>query len=92
MASDREAGRQHRQSDPPSTEEFVSAQRPPPKDAEKDLEADPEAPLYTSTELEDENGERYVIQQQNVGPGNELGGGEWPDPHTPPRPPAPGAD
>ena len=52
---------------------------------------DPEAPLYTSTELEDENGEPYVIQQQNVGPGNGLGGGEWPDPHTPPQAPAPGA-
>jgi hypothetical protein len=55
------------------------------------IEEDPEAPLYTSTELEDEHGEPYVIQQQNVGPGNELGGGEWPDPDTPPRPPAPGA-
>jgi hypothetical protein len=56
------------------------------------IEEDPEARLYTSTELEDEDGEPYVIQQQNVGPGNELGGGEWPDPHTPPKPPAPGAD
>jgi hypothetical protein len=56
------------------------------------IEDDPEAPLYTSTELEDEDGEPYVIQQQNVGPGNEEGGGEWPDPHTPPRSPAPGAD
>jgi hypothetical protein len=52
---------------------------------------DPEAPVSTSTELEDEDGETYVIQQQNVGPGNELGGGEWPDPETPPQPPAPGA-
>ena len=52
---------------------------------------DPEAPLYTSTELEDANGEPYVIEQQNVGPGSELGGGEWPDPDTPPQPPAPGA-
>jgi hypothetical protein len=34
---------------------------------------DPEAPLYTSTELEDEDGEPYVIQQQNVGRGRELG-------------------
>jgi hypothetical protein len=52
---------------------------------------DPEAALYTSTELEDEEGEPYVIEQQNVGPGSELGGGEWPDPDTPPKPPAPGA-
>jgi hypothetical protein len=32
-----------------------------------------------------------VIQQQNVGPDNEDGGGEFPDPHTPPQRPAPGA-
>jgi hypothetical protein len=55
------------------------------------IDEDPEAPLYTSTELEDEDGEPYVIQQQNVGPGNELGGGEWPDPDTPPKSPAPGS-
>ena len=55
------------------------------------IEDDPEARLYTSTELEDENGEPYVIQQQNVGPDVEQGGGEWPDPNTPPKPPAPGS-
>jgi hypothetical protein len=65
--------------------------RPPDEAAGATDVDDPEAPLYTSTELEDENGEPYVIQQQNVGPGNELGGGEWPDPHTPPQAPAPGA-
>ena len=32
------------------------------------------------------------IQQQNVGPDNEEGQGEWPDPNTPPRGPAPGTD
>jgi hypothetical protein len=52
---------------------------------------DPEARLYTSEPLEDEDGNTYVIQQQNVGPGNERGGGEWPDPRTPPQSPAPGA-
>jgi hypothetical protein len=52
---------------------------------------DPEARLYTSEPLEDEDGNTYVIQQQNVGPENERGGGEWPDPHTPPQSPAPGA-
>jgi hypothetical protein len=31
-----------------------------------------------------------VIQQQNVGPDNEVGGGEWPDPQRPPESPAPG--
>jgi hypothetical protein len=91
-SSDRDAGHRVPHGEPSSTQEFVSEQRPPPEDEEYDLEADPEARLYTSAELEDENGEPYVIQQQNVGPGNELGGGEWPDPHTPPRPPAPGAD
>jgi hypothetical protein len=55
------------------------------------IEDDPEARLYTTTELEDEDGEPYVIQQQNVGPDNERGGGEWPDPDTPPQAPAPGA-
>ena len=29
--------------------------------------------------------------QQPAGPGNREGGGEWPDPHTPPQSPAPGA-
>ncbi len=32
-----------------------------------------------------------VAAQQNVGPGSREGGGEWPDPHAEPRPPAPGA-
>jgi hypothetical protein len=40
--------------------------------------------MFTSEPIEGEDGEEYVIRQQNVGPGNELGGGEWPDPHTPP--------
>src|SRR5947209_8369016 len=40
--------------------------------------------MYTSELLEDDDGNMYVIQQQNVGPGVEVGSGEWPDPHTPP--------
>lgn len=40
--------------------------------------------------LETEDGVRRPAQQ-NVGPGVEEGGGEWPDPNTPPRLPAPGA-
>jgi len=55
------------------------------------VDGDPEAPLYSTVPLEAEDGSTYVIQQQNVGPDNELGGGEWPDPHTPPRAPAPGS-
>lgn len=51
---------------------------------------DPEARLYTSAPVETDEG-TVVIQQQNVGGENEDGGGEWPDPETPPQPPAPGA-
>jgi len=47
--------------------------------------------MYTSEPLEDDDGNTYVIRQQNVGPGNELGGGEWPDPDTPPQSPGPGS-
>jgi hypothetical protein len=47
--------------------------------------------LYSSVPLETEDGE-VVIRQMNVGPDNMEGGGEWPDPETPPRPPAPGAE
>jgi hypothetical protein len=47
--------------------------------------------LYSTVPLETERGE-VVIRQQNVGVDNMEGGGEWPDPDTPPRPPAPGAD
>ena len=32
-----------------------------------------------------------VPVQQNMGPGNREGGGEWPDPYAEPRLPAPGA-
>jgi hypothetical protein len=56
----------------------------------EDLDDDPEAPLYSTVPLETDHGV-VVIQQQNVGPDNEAGGGEWPDPHTAPRLPAPGA-
>jgi len=31
-----------------------------------------------------EGNEKAVIRQENVGPGNELGGGEYPDRETPP--------
>jgi hypothetical protein len=60
-------------------------------DSPTDHDADPEAALYSTVPLEAEDGSTYVIQQQNVGPDNELGGGEWPDPNTPPRGPAPGS-
>jgi len=63
----------------------------PPNDEHDGRGDDPEAVLYSTVPLEDEDGATYVIQQQNVGPDNEEGGGEWPDPDTPPRPPAPGS-
>ena len=60
----------------------------PPESLDPD---DPEARLYTTEPLETDEG-TIVIQQQNVGKDNMEGGGEWPDPHTAPQPPAPGAD
>lgn len=49
-----------------------------------------EDPQVVGEPLETENGIR-IPAQQNVGAGVEEGGGEWPDPNTPPRLPAPGA-
>ena len=47
-------------------------------------------PSVVGEPLETEDGVR-VPAQQNAGPGVEEGGGEWPDPNTPPKLPAPGA-
>ena len=47
-------------------------------------------PSLVGEPLETEEGMR-VPAQQNVGAGVEEGGGEWPDPDTPPKLPAPGA-
>jgi hypothetical protein len=41
--------------------------------------------------LEDEDGRTYRICQEAVGAERVIGGGEFPDPSTPPRPPAPGS-
>jgi hypothetical protein len=49
-----------------------------------------EDPSVVGEPLETEEGVR-VPAQQNVGAGVEEGGGEWPDPDTPPKLPAPGA-
>ena len=44
---------------------------------------------YTGEPVETEEG--WVIpRQQNVGPGNQAGGGEWPDPKAPPAMPGTG--
>ena len=60
-----------------------------PKDP-RDLE-DPLEETVQSTVLEDEEGDPYVVDQQNTGAESEAGGGEWPDPDRPPESPAPGA-
>jgi len=41
--------------------------------------------------LEDEDGRTYRICQEPVGAEQVIGGGEFPDPSTPPQPPAPGS-
>jgi hypothetical protein len=58
--------------------------RLPGDDSDRPMQEATEEKIYTSEPIEGDDGETYVIRQQNVGPGNELGGGEWPDPHTPP--------
>ena len=57
--------------------------------------ADDEDPLndqVRSAELEDEEGRAYRVDQQNQSPEVARGGGAFPDPETPPQPPAPGAE
>jgi hypothetical protein len=56
--------------------------------APQDPEAQPK-PVRGEALETDEGTE--VPSQQPTGPGNRQGGGEWPDPHAPPQPPAPGA-
>jgi len=53
-------------------------------------QAQEEEPIVVGEPLETEDGVE-VPAQQNVGFGVEEGGGEWPDPRTPPRLPARGA-
>ncbi len=54
------------------------------------MEKPREDPSVVGEPLETEEGVR-IPAQQNVGAGVEEGGGEWPDPDTPPKLPAPGA-
>jgi hypothetical protein len=69
----------------------VAPQVPHNRVAPSEVADDPEARLYSSAPIDTDDG-TVVIEQQNVGPGNEDGGGEWPDPHTDPEEPAVGAD
>jgi hypothetical protein len=63
--------------------------------SETDTDTGPTAgdePEVTSVPLEDEDGNTYVIAQQNSGSAETTdGGGEFPDPDAPPQAPAPGA-
>jgi hypothetical protein len=62
-----------------------------PKEREEHDEPEPsDEKMYTGETLDTPDGPR-TPQQMNVGADNEEGGGEWPDPKTPPQPPAPGS-
>lgn len=56
--------------------------RDQPQDEDKSVETVP---------LDLDEGDDVVIQQENVGEDNMRGGGEWPDPDTPPSDAAPGS-
>jgi hypothetical protein len=75
---------------PPRAPHRVSPTQPHNRVAPDEVAGDPEARLYSSAPIGTDDGV-MVIEQQNVGPGNEDGGGEWPDPHTGAEDPAPGA-
>ena len=63
-----------------------------PTPSEPNQSSQPTDEQVTSVPLEDEDGNTYVIAQQNIGSAETTeGGGEFPEPETPPRPPAPGA-
>ena len=47
-------------------------------------------PSVTSEPVEDEDGNEVIIAQQNMGTQGSIGGGEFPDPNTPPSDAAPG--
>ncbi|MGH9276976.1 MAG: hypothetical protein ACRD12_02545 [Acidimicrobiales bacterium] len=55
------------------------------------MDQDPLEDEVHSTVLEDEEGNPYVVDQQNQSPEVARGGGGNPDPDTPPQPPAPGS-
>jgi hypothetical protein len=57
--------------------------RPSNDTAEKSVRSEP---------LDLDDGPDVVIEQQNVGVDNELGGGEFPDPDAPPSDAAPGPE
>lgn len=75
---------------PPRAPHEMSPSQPHNRVDPSEVADDPEARLYSSAPIDTDEGV-VVIEQQNVGPGNEDGGGEWPDPHADAEDPAPGA-
>jgi hypothetical protein len=69
--------------DAPKPPDLVPGDAPQPSNRPIDEEV-------VSEPLEDDDGTEVVVAQENVGEEEELGGGEWPDPDTPPRGPTPG--
>ncbi len=75
-----------------TTDDRTTADRPP--DAVPGQDAQPsnqpiDEQVHT-VPLDDGDGAERVVGQENTGPGNMDGGGEWPDPEAPARGPAPG--
>ncbi len=60
-------------------------------ESERVDESDPLSAEVQSAVLEDDQGEPYVVDQQNQSDEVVKGSGEWPTPEAPPEPPAPGA-
>jgi hypothetical protein len=57
------------------------------RDVEEEVDAAREEPIDVRTvELEDEDGNPVVIAQQNAGPGNQVGDGEFKPPEPPKDP------
>jgi len=67
-----------------------------PKKVHPDDDVDEREPsdekMYTGEPLDTGHGVVRPQQENAAGKDNIEGGGEWPDPHTPPQRPAPGAE
>jgi hypothetical protein len=89
-SQDRDDARNRRQGEPtvePGTKrppDAVPGDRPQPSNQPIDDEV-------VSEPLEDEAGNTYRVAQENVASDEMEGGGEWPHPETPAKPPAPGS-
>jgi hypothetical protein len=62
----------------------MAQQSKPAKEATDAARREPEE--VRSVELEDDDGNPVVIAQQNVGPGNQVGEGEFKEPQAPKDP------